>query len=75
MKAISAVYQNGAFHPLSPVELPEQTNVFVMLPQVANESKDVQAILNTAGAWADIPGIDDILEQLEDMRRSATYRD
>jgi predicted DNA-binding antitoxin AbrB/MazE fold protein len=70
MTGIPAIYKDGAFYPLQPVELPEQTNVVVMLQQ-PTESREVQAILNTAGVWANVPGIDDILQEMEDMRRSA----
>jgi predicted DNA-binding antitoxin AbrB/MazE fold protein len=75
VNSIPAVFRDGAFYPLQPVELPEQTNVVVMLPQQPTESREMQAIHNTAGVWANVPGIDDILQELEDMRRSATYRD
>lgn len=75
MTSIPAVFRDGAFYPLQPVELPEQTNVVVMLPQNPGKDRQIQGILRTAGVWADIPGIDDVLQELEDMRRSATYRD
>lgn len=78
MIGIPAVYRDGAFHPLLPVELPEQSTVFVLLSQVnvqSTDPKDVSGMLRSAGAWADIPGVDDVLEQLEEMRRSAVYRD
>lgn len=75
MNSIPAVFRDGAFYPLQPIELPEQTNVVVMLPQIVDKDRQIQGILRTAGVWADIPGIDDVLQELEDMRRSATYRD
>lgn len=78
MIGIPAIYRDGAFHPMLPVELPEQSNVFVLLPQenvASSDPKDASGILRSAGAWADIPGVDDVLEQLEAMRRSAVYRD
>lgn len=79
MIGIPAIYRDGVFYPLQPVQLPEQSNVFVMLPQADKETedptKDVQAFLRTAGAWADIEGVDDVLQQLEEMRQSATFRD
>ena len=75
MNGIPAIYKDGAFYPLQPVELPEQTSVVVMLPQNPDKDKQIQGILRTAGVWADIPGVDDVLQELEDMRRSASYRD
>jgi predicted DNA-binding antitoxin AbrB/MazE fold protein len=77
MTGIPAIYKDGAFYPLQAVELPEQTNVVVVLPQASDSDNDqqLQGILRTAGVWADIPGIDDILQEMEDMRQSATYRD
>ncbi len=75
VNGIPAIYRDGAFYPLQPVELPEQTNVVVVLPQRSAQDKQIQGILRTAGVWADIPGVDNVLQELEDMRQSATYRD
>ncbi len=79
MIGIPAIYRDGVFHPLQPVQLPEQSNVVVMLPQAntetENSTKDEQAFLRTAGAWANVEGVDDVLQQLEEMRQSATFRD
>jgi predicted DNA-binding antitoxin AbrB/MazE fold protein len=75
VNGIPAIYRDGAFYPLQAVELPEQTNVVVVLPQASDKDKQIQGILRTAGVWAEIPGVDDVLQELEDMRQSATYRD
>jgi len=75
MKAIPAIYQNGAFHPLAPIELPEQTNVEVLLPADAGEATEIDALRRTAGAWAKLPNVDDTVSFIEDLRRDATFRD
>lgn len=75
MESIPAVFRDGAFYPLQPIMLPEQTNVVVMLPQNPENEGQIQGILKTAGVWAELPGVDDVLQQLEEMRQSATFRD
>jgi predicted DNA-binding antitoxin AbrB/MazE fold protein len=73
--SVPAVFRDGAFYPLQPVEIPEQTNVVVMLPQNPEKERQVESILKTAGVWADLPGVDDVLQQMEDIRQAATFRD
>ena len=75
MKAIPAVYQDGVFHPLSPVELPEQTSVEVLLPTEAKEVPGLEGLSKSAGAWADLPGVDDALKRMDDLRLSAEDRE
>ena len=72
MKAIPAVYQNGVFHPLAPIELPEQTGVEVLLPADANE---LAALRRTAGVWANLPGVDGALAAMDEIRRDVAFRD
>jgi len=74
MKAIPAIYHHGAFHPLAPIELPEKTNVEVLLPNDSGEAADFDALRRTAGVWANLPGIDDAMEAVEESRREATFR-
>jgi len=75
MKAIPAIYQNGAFHPLAPIELPEQTNVEVLLPASSDEAEEFQALLRTAGAWAGLPDVEMATAAMEEYRRDAQFRD
>ena len=75
MNGIPAIYRDGAFYPLQPVELPEQTNVVVVVPQRSYKDKQIQGILRTAGVGAYSPAVDNVPQELEDMRQAATYRD
>lgn len=66
-KSISAIYENGIFRPLTPVDLPEQTPVVVTPAQVPGTG---EGILASSGAWADADAtLDESLAKLADMRR------
>ncbi len=66
-KNISAIYENGVFKPLTPVDLPDHTPVVVTPSRVSGTG---EGILASAGAWADAgPELDDWLAKLAAMRR------
>jgi len=39
---VKAIYENGVFKPIEPVELPEQTEVEVLLPRTATMNPKVR---------------------------------
>jgi hypothetical protein len=66
-KSISAIYENGVFRPLTPVDLPDHTPV-VVIPSCAPGSG--AGIVTSAGAWAgDDAALDEWLGKLDAMRR------
>jgi hypothetical protein len=66
-KPIDAIYEDGVFRPLVPVDLPNHTPV-VVTPARARATG--AGILASAGAWADAgPELDDWLATLAAMRR------
>ncbi len=66
-KGISAIFENGVFKPLTPVELPDQTPVVVTPSCAPGTGEGIRA---TAGAWADADAtLDHWLAELGDMRR------
>jgi hypothetical protein len=66
-KSISAIYDNGVFRPLAPVDLPDQTPVVVTPMRVAGTGDGIRA---TAGAWADDEAaLQAWFAKLDDMRR------
>jgi predicted DNA-binding antitoxin AbrB/MazE fold protein len=48
MSAIPAIYENGVFRPLAPVDLPEHARVLVTVEQAEDEALDaeIDAILS-----------------------------
>lgn len=65
--SFSAIYENGVFRPLTPVDLPDQTPVVVTPAQAPGTG---EGILASAGAWNDADAtLDEWLAQLADMRR------
>jgi hypothetical protein len=66
-QAIHAIYENGVFKPLAPVDLPDHTPVVVTPACVSNGGDGIRA---SAGAWAgDDAAIDEWLDQIARMRR------
>jgi predicted DNA-binding antitoxin AbrB/MazE fold protein len=67
-KSIAAIYENGVFRPLGPVDLPDHTPVAV-IPNLAARSGD--GLRRSAGAWRDGgDSMDAWLSQLEQMRHN-----
>ncbi|MGL4512402.1 MAG: antitoxin family protein [Lacipirellulaceae bacterium] len=75
MKAINAIYENGAFHPVMPVDLPERTTVEVLVPDGVKPSAAGEGIARTAGAWAGLPGAAALDAEVDAIRQSASYRE
>jgi len=66
-KSISAIYENGVFRPLAPVDLPDHTPVVITPRSVPGTGEGIRA---SAGAWAGADAaLDEWLAKLADMRR------
>jgi hypothetical protein len=75
MKAINAIYENGAFHPVIPVDLPERTTVEVLVPEDTKPAVGGEGIVRTAGVWAGLPGTAALDAEADAIRHSASYRE
>jgi predicted DNA-binding antitoxin AbrB/MazE fold protein len=64
VKTISAIYENGAFHPTVPITLPERTAVEVVLPDATAERLWGDGLRRCAGSLADVPDLDDDLREI-----------
>lgn len=64
----SAIYVDGVFRPLTPVDLPDQTPVVVTQASVPGNGAGIRA---SAGSWAgEDAALDQWLAKLAEMRRS-----
>jgi hypothetical protein len=65
-EGIPAIYENGVFRPVVPVDLPEGTQA-VVTPSAARKLPPGEGILASAGAWADAD--EDFQQWLAEWRR------
>jgi predicted DNA-binding antitoxin AbrB/MazE fold protein len=66
-KPIAAIYENGVFRPLTPVDLPDLTPAVVMPQSAAGAGEGIR---QSAGSWADSDAeLDQWLDKLSAMRR------
>ena len=67
-KSIPAIYDNGVFRPVNPVDLPNHTPVLVIPQSAVGTGEGIRA---SAGSWSDAGDALDLwLQQLEQMRHS-----
>ena len=79
MTTIQAIYENGVFRPLGPVDLPEGSSVRVVVEPAAVDQRRSppwgEGLRRSAGSLAGIPGVDEDIEQILRQRGETSYRD
>lgn len=75
MKAIHGTIHGKTIQLTDDPGLPPGVEVEVVVRPAPKAKKSLDGLIRSAGAWADVPGADEAIAEMERIRAEASYRD